>query len=300
MDKISSFSGVFNVFKISGMQYFSLNPDKTRNFSKYDQLFAVLPFIFSMFLYTFVFITLSIVKFIEFELVKDDLLQQDALNFLMELVLFITGFATIFASFVFSWIRKELFVRFFKNVDKLSAIWKAEFCHRINYTRLKRNFKISLAIYLFICGINVYTTTTSSWKESQANGWLLMNIWKVVPSFAAYTIYLKFNFLVRIIDFHLKTMREMIKQEFLMHDETLKTNAVDVFCVVDINNQKPRKASKLLTCSSLIREMCDQISLTMGLTILLLLFMVFMNFTRNVFAFFMILNRNREENMESE
>jgi 7tm Chemosensory receptor len=293
MEKVSSLASAFKIFEVAGIQHFSLKSvtDETKVPSKTKRILTFLHYCTVWILY------LSSLVFIIFAKIFDsdsgsEYLEQNKLSFLLELVRVLSGFAAAFSNLVLSWNENQSFVKFFMNAEMISDVWNKEFDRQISYKKLEQTFKVLFGFFLIICAIAVFITVNSCIKESPDHLLLFLNLWKIIPRLVVNVIILKFNFHVRIINFHLNIMRQMIVETYLDNDETTNSKIIRV---KEVNSQKPKKALMLQNVFSAIKEMCDQISSSMGLPILFLLVMIFVTFVKSVYAFFMIASGNWDD-----
>jgi 7tm Chemosensory receptor len=281
MDNISSLDGVFKVFQLTGIQFFSLKTVLTEPKAK-----SVREKIFTAFHVVLVWI-ICLVSLV-FQTHTNyhhytDSLEQNSLNFFMKFVTIFNCFAVVYINLIASWAKNNEFVKFFKDAEKIAKLCLREFNTRLNYTKLKKILLTIMACYLVFC-LCCVLTVIKSFNSSSFRALLI-----ALPNMIINIIYFKFNFHVQILNFHLKALRDIMEREFQHQPEYCRDE------VIGFGSQEARKVFVYRKIFSLTKNMADQINSSMGVVLLLIFVLPVISVTRNGYKLIMIFSGHSDE-----
>lgn len=281
MDKISSLAGVFRIFEILKFQNFSLDSPMTgeKRTTKREKVFAAIHSVIVWGVITSMIVTLSYVRILH--VLKTSL----KLVVILKLVLLGITFSSIFVNLVTSKTRNARFVRIFKNTEDIARLCNEVFGHQLSYAKLKQRMRISLSVCLgFYAFVVISMFTQFSVSEV-----LLRKMWIFLVFSVISMAYVKYNFYVKIVNFHLEVLRDLIK-EIVEKQKKLRGSSISLFEIEMSTSWDNKKVQTLFKIFCKIRDIVSQINSSMGFLLLLICFVAFANFVTNLYNFFIDIN----------
>lgn len=199
------------LFQIFGHQYFSvatLTPENQRK----------LPSIGYSIYFAFVFVTLTglmviFASYASSEAVEEKLSSKTVLNYLIQHSMYAGLILIICVSLIQSYIATPLIKKFFLNCIRIARMSQQSFQHSIDHRRIARNiFKNFFYIMIFFLATqNILYIVERIFNESTDN---FIIIFAAVPLLFLNVTAFKFAFHVKMVNFHLETLDDLLREIF--------------------------------------------------------------------------------------
>lgn len=247
MGSIEVLENCTKVFQVMGLQCFSLNSfnieRKSESVSAFKKIYVI--GIFALCL-------VMIGCWIQMSFDHNNLLNS-VLNVTMALLLILLFSTSLFVSY---W-KHLVFVDFFRNSQTISALTKLEFNSDINFDKLNRVMNKMMWKFIFnILSLKLIYVILIYYNE---NYYLNLVLISLFPSLIMKMAVLRFGFYVCIINFHLKSLKKIMCQQFSnSKPQKFKKNQII---------RMKSKILKLRKIYSLIETMAKNVNDSLGLTI---------------------------------
>lgn len=296
MDKVSSLAGVFRVFELFGVQQFSLD-GKAKSESKRQKMLSVIHLIIVWGLGS---LSMAVLTYYRIEDYRNSE-ENNKLSYLMRLVSLNLTLASVYVNLVTSRTHNVHFVKIFENAEGISKLALREFGHRVNYKELIRGLKCVLGLFVgFYALVMVYLVIQFILMDAFSIKELLFYCWLLIPNIVVSIGLVKYNFYVQIVNFHLRNLQNLIKNEF-SRPEPFQVTAICVISVRESNRQKSNQIMAMRKIFWFIKDNTDRINDSMGYLILAIIFLVFIRLVTSVYSFILLINGNSaSDNLASE
>lgn len=279
---LDKFTWTFQVF---GLQSFSIkNIEKKKEKNYPSRFYCIYTMILLTWASVFAYLTIN-----EFRHSAPKM--SNHLSLVIKFVNYGNYIISLYLCLILSFFKYRQLVKFFKNSAKVSLHCFTEFGHKENFKTTKRELIKLMTIYATFFAILFYQIITADFGDSGIVGRLILPMfWQIVAVFIEIIVF-RFNFYVRIINFHLKVMCDLIRGNFINELKIPAEKIIFEKWKVPPNKfVELRKVVALRKNYLLLREMSELVNETMGFIMFLRLFMVSTNIIRFGYDFLSDIN----------
>lgn len=256
-------------FQISGLQNFSFSIVNEKVNSKYPS--KVFCFIASCWIiYAFFFL-----DFVYQEFVNNDEKQNNFLSIVIEFLNFVNSSSAIFVAVILTLFYNSKLVNFFKKSTEVSKISFYEFNYNINFGEMKK-----VLYFSYFLNLTYFVALTQYLGYFRGSDFFIQFVKptsSLIFSIFSQIIILRFSFYVRIVNFHLDNLCNLIEKHYNVDSIQKLEVTVKNFQDTKIDLKKRYKVDLLRRIFFLIKEMSEIINESMGFVILLRIFPIITN-----------------------
>lgn len=272
MENVSNLDKFFKLFQFIGLQCFSLNHLITDR--KYPSVYYRF---YLMFLLSWI-TTFGVWNFNNY--IKNT--SNNYLHVIIKFLNFVNYVSSINVCLLLSFFQHQQLLRFFSNSEKISIMSFNQFNHKTNFKKFKQNVTFWLIGFAMLLVKLFYDLFYSLGFSGNFSDYFESSCWWLIAVFV-YAIVLRFNFYVRLINFHLSLVNCLIRENFLNKLSEVPVLTGKKIQLVKMHPQKYVLRKQILTLRKifiLIREMANIVNSTMGFLILMRLVMIITNMIR--------------------
>lgn len=255
------------IFEAFGLQYFSVSALTSENQKKYPSLGYTIIFLilFIPMVFLIVFLTFSTLPKGS---IKESLNAKTVLNYVIQRSLYIALIGVVCISMITSYILTPLTKKFYLNCLLFSKLCKDDFICHVDHLAIRNiTFKYFAVIVLYLFGQESVFFLHGTFFGMPKS--LTKTAMGLIPSMFLYTIFLKFIHNVKVVNYHLEIVLELLKE--LFKPTLIFIENIDF-------HMKPLKFRKTLILSqkilsirrayNIISENAEIINRSLGVTIL--------------------------------
>lgn len=273
------------LFQIFGHQYFSVRKLTHENQKDFPTLGYTIFFIFAFVVLLGQMVMFSFLE--SFSYSQDKLTAKTMLNLLVQHSMYIGLIVIIFVSLIQSFVSTPLTKKFFLNSIRIAGISHYDFGLPLarNHRRIRRETlrNFFFVILLYVVSENILYLYEKYFVESQS---YLKNLISFLPLIYLNTTSFKFVFFVKLVNFHLENVNELINKIFGAPSKFV----AKVKFVKPIKIQTDDLSAKLLKLRriyNIIYENSEIINRTHGKTIFTVLFSLVLAITSSGYRLFL-------------
>lgn len=287
MDNITALENSTKHLQMLGLQGFSLNSLSDKKHKKFPSIWYS---VYLVVLLAYLIASLTIVTIKNYEEDKESL-SENNLNFIMKTFLTACLTTLVIVSILVTFFKHRQMLKFFRNSEKISELCFHEFKFRMNFGKLK----CDLIKFNIFCGVFfIITTLVVIMHHHKHNAHLSKHklshrVLHDVPAFFVLTAVAKFAFHVHIVNFHLKVLKKLIKDNFANNLNHQKFESVSIVYNVSSKTNPKRTILVFRKIFALIEEMSSHVDETMGFVVLITLLFSITGIIRFGYRLFMIL-----------
>lgn len=246
-------NGIIWIFHLVGLQYFTVNL-KYKTFQRFYALQFLALFV--VFLCVLAALNFGFYYFNERE--YEDVSKVDLIVVTLEKIADIAFFVTAYASVIQAFLTREREAKIYKNILTVS-IMMAKVCnHKVNFSVFFKHFKIKMGIILIfdlIGCVTMFTLDIMEISSEEGYNWKCMGLPFMINLFISF----KFVFIVDLLRFLLKNLKDQLEKSFFTQYPMLKVvDRYEFSLYPDVSCEKLAGLKEIygviLECSQLINE----------------------------------------------
>lgn len=266
-------------FQFLGLQNVSLNNVNQNSDPKYPSRWFNLV-VFFWILWASVFSA-----FIFYDFKETSGAHMNYLNLVIKFLNFANYSTSIFIAVFSSFKNHSKLVNFFRKAEQISNYFSNEFNYKVNFAKMKKPLAVCYFLY-FILFVSLSQFLGYFKQEDAYNKFIKPSFWMIIAIYIQ-VIVMRFNFYVRVVNFLLESLTDLVKENFLCNHNKFD-GKMEIIEVRKICPNEFIERSKVITIRkiySLIKDMANIINQTMGLVVFLRIFMIITNMIRYGYDF---------------
>lgn len=276
MDKVVALEMFTKLFQLCGLQFFSLKSLERKVKRKYPSPF------YSIYM-LIILAWATIFVFFSFEdNMASSYASENYLSVVIKFLNYMNYIASIYICVVLSFFKNSDLKKFFQHSMKIKDLCLNEFDFEMDFRKVWRKLVVWSLVYAAYFLTLLYRVLSSPSGNTFVSSIVLPISWVLIAVYVQ-MIAFRFNFYVQVLNFHLKTINKLLRENFLSNSSDYAAKNLKTIKILKVSLNDYLNKNKITTLQKmylLIKEMAECVNSTMGFAVMLRLFMVITNMIR--------------------